>query len=42
MIKKDGFYRLNKEILGAKGHFVTGPEISQIFGELITIWLIDF
>ncbi len=40
--KKDGFYTVNKEILGAKGHFVTGPEISQIFGELVTIWLIDF
>ena len=40
--KKYGFYNINKELIGNKGHFITGPEISQMFGELIAVWLIDF
>jgi NADH dehydrogenase [ubiquinone] 1 alpha subcomplex assembly factor 7 len=35
-----GYYR-NADPLGAQGDFITAPEISQLFGELIGVWLID-
>ena len=27
--------------IGLKGHFITAPEISQMFGELIGLWCLD-
>jgi NADH dehydrogenase [ubiquinone] 1 alpha subcomplex assembly factor 7 len=33
-----GYYR-TREPLGARGDFVTAPEISQMFGELIGVWI---
>jgi SAM-dependent MidA family methyltransferase len=35
---KDGYYT-TREPFGAAGDFVTAPEISQMFGELVAVWL---
>lgn len=37
---RHGYY-VTRDPLGAAGDFITAPEISQIFGELIGIWLAD-
>jgi len=36
-----GYYATHSPV-GARGDFVTAPEISQVFGELIGLWLADF
>ncbi|ANB11614.1 hypothetical protein AWJ20_4435 [Sugiyamaella lignohabitans] len=35
-----GGYYINKDPFGAGGDFVTSPEISQMFGELVGIWVL--
>lgn len=34
-------YYASRDPLGAQGDFITAPEISQMFGELIGLWLAD-
>ena len=36
----DGYY-MSQPAIGADGDFTTAPEISQVFGELIGLWLVD-
>lgn len=38
--RADSYY-MRGEAFGAAGDFVTAPEISQIFGELIGLWCVD-
>ncbi|KAI1287060.1 Protein arginine methyltransferase NDUFAF7, mitochondrial [Halotydeus destructor] len=35
-----GFY-MTQDVFGSKGHFTTSPEISQVFGELVGVWLVN-
>jgi SAM-dependent MidA family methyltransferase len=37
---EDGYYT-TREPFGAKGDFVTAPEVSQMFGELVAVWLVE-
>ncbi len=34
-------YYMTRDPLGAKGDFTTAPEVSQMFGELLGLWLAD-
>lgn len=37
----DHGYYMTTEPFGAAGDFVTAPEVSQLFGEMIGIWIVD-
>jgi len=37
-----GDYYAERDPLGARGDFITAPEVSQIFGEMIGLWCVDF
>jgi len=39
--KKNGYY-MNKNPIGHKADFITSPNVSIMFSEMITIWLISF
>ncbi|XP_031126429.1 protein arginine methyltransferase NDUFAF7, mitochondrial [Ipomoea triloba] len=34
---KAGFY-INRDVFGAEGDFITSPEVSQMFGEMMGVW----
>ena len=34
-----GYYTAHDEVIGGQGDFITAPEISQLFGEMIGVWL---
>ena len=39
--KKKGYY-MNKNPFGIEGDFITAPNISRLFSEMIAIWTISF
>src|SRR5689334_3087707 len=41
MAKANHHYYATRDPLGAAGDFTTAPEISQMFGELVGLWLAD-
>jgi len=41
MAEANAHYYATRDPLGAKGDFTTAPEISQMFGELVGLWLAD-
>jgi len=41
MAEANAHYYATRDPLGAAGDFITAPEISQMFGELVGLWLAD-
>ncbi|KAG8928837.1 hypothetical protein FRC02_006412 [Tulasnella sp. 418] len=37
---KEGYYMKN-DVFGSRGDFITSPEISQVFGELLALWALS-
>lgn len=36
-----GGYYMHKDVFGETGDFITSPEISQMFGEMVAVWLLN-
>jgi len=36
-----GYYSMSKNLIGKTGDFITAPEVSQLFGELIGLWCLN-
>ena len=41
MVEANAHYYATRDPFGVRGDFITAPEISQMFGELIGLWLAD-
>ena len=41
LYSKDGYYK-NSNVIGRKGDFITSPEISQLFGEIIGLVIYSY
>lgn len=41
MAESNARYYANNKVFGGEGDFITAPEVSQMFGELIGLWLAD-
>jgi NADH dehydrogenase [ubiquinone] 1 alpha subcomplex assembly factor 7 len=41
MHPKHGYYTTRQDVFGPKGDFVTAPEVSQVYGELLAVWIAD-
>ena len=39
--KKKGYY-MQKNAFGLKGDFITAPNISRMFSEMIAVWILGF
>ncbi|XP_055696623.1 protein arginine methyltransferase NDUFAF7 homolog, mitochondrial [Lutzomyia longipalpis] len=35
-----GGYYMSKDVFGKEGDFITSPEVGQIFGELVAVWIL--
>ena len=42
LTEMDNSYYQSANIVGQAGDFITAPEISQLFGEIIAAWVIHF
>lgn len=34
-------YYMKRDVFGRKGDFITAPEISEVFGELLGLWCVS-
>ena len=41
LYSENGYYK-NSQVIGSRGDFVTAPEISQLFGEIIGLFIFDY